>query len=174
MPAEGSATTRVCVPRPRITVRESPLGESWIARSFRGHRTRRSAYASRRPSHRDARRAARDRAALALDYGLELRPEFGSLESNESEACVVRRVPWHVTERGQGQARAIRGRGFGLETVDQGRPQAPSCVFGRDADLLDMGPAIDELAQEVRHRPIPCVHGDPRVSGRDERLERGD
>ena len=66
------------------------------------------------------------------------------------------------------------GRGPGVETVDQGRPQAPSGVFGRDADLLDMGATIDLFAEEVRHRPIVCVDGDPRVSGRDERLELGE
>jgi hypothetical protein len=58
-----------------------------------------------------------------------------------------------------------------VETVDQGRPDPASCVGRSNADLLDVGAPIDDVAEEIGDRVIGCVDRNPRVPGRDESLK---
>jgi hypothetical protein len=125
-------------------------------------------------SHRDPGRIARDRAGFSLDQSAQLGPLLGRSKHDESEACVVRSVPWHVAESGQRQRWQVLGRSVRIKTVDQCRPHAASCMSGSDADLLDVGAPIDNGAEEVTDLVTGCVDRNPRASSPNKRLQLGD
>ena len=82
--------------------------------------------------------------------------KLGSLlrrsKHGESKARVIRSVPRYVAESGQSQRWPVIGRSARVEIVDQGRPNPASCIRGRDADLLDVGAPIDNVAEDVADR----------------------
>jgi len=72
---------------------------------------------------------------------------------------------------------AIAGGGTALLIGANRQPRngsSTSCIRGSDADLLDVGAPIDNLAEEVADRPIGCVDRNPRAAGPNERLKLGD
>ena len=131
--------------------------------------------AARRASHRDPRRIAMDRANFSRSMRARSSgPLLRGAKHVESQTCVLRSVPWHIAESGQRQRWTVLGRSVRVKTVDQRGPYPASCMRGRDADLLDVGAPVDNVAEEIADRAIGCVDRNPRVSGPNERLKLGD
>lgn len=93
------------------------------------------------------------------------RPKLGTelvlVEVTKAEVPVQRRVPRDLPEGGQGDSRQAARRRPRLDLVEQCPSDAGALVVGVDADLLDVGAAIDDVDDDVANRPSICVDRDP-------------
>lgn len=98
---------------------------------------------------------------LASADSPKTRREVAVVEGLESAAGVVRGVPRHVSERGEGQGRYADGHRTVGDVLEQLAPDPAPCAAGMYRDLLDVKVAVDDVGDEVADRRVGGVGGDP-------------
>src|ERR1700733_8972291 len=97
---------------------------------------------------------------LVLSCCSQLRRQVGRTQGAPPEPRVVRAVPRYVSERCKGHPAMPAGAGHLLGGSKKGRSDAVSCMVRVNADLLDMGTAVEHLQPDEAEGCILLVHGD--------------
>ncbi len=105
-------------------------------------------------THRDSRsQSVITDISLVIAEGLKTRRQ--SFDDVKAEPCVERRVPWHVSEGGQGHRwETILLRPI-ADAFDQGTPEALSTFRREYRELPDMGETVDNLDASEANRWRP-------------------
>ena len=90
---------------------------------------------------------------MIVPCGLVIGTQFRRIARNESQARIVRRVPWHVAEGGEGDA-GEPTLNLDLEAIDQLRAEPMPGVTGVGCDLFDVGTTVFARPDEERCDPV--------------------
>ena len=129
---------------------------------------------SDRPDHGQPRVTAETTGLLLGPAGGELGSHVRLAQRDEPAPNVVGAVPGDLGERGERQGAEPPTVRPPLGVVDERSADSPVARSRIDRDLLDMGVAVDQVCDQVGHRPVVGVGGHPGPPGPPELLEHLD
>ena len=123
-------------------------------------------------AHADPRPPVHAEGRFALPDGPQPGGDFSVLEHPEPASDVVRRVPWHVSERRQGERGNSSGRRLLSRVIKQGPAQPPPSVTRIDRYLLDVHAAVNHIGDDKPRRPVIRAGYYPQAAFSPARCER--
>lgn len=75
-------------------------------------------------------------------------------QAPETATCVVRCIPRHLGEGGQGQSWYTACRCLHREVFEQRPSYTAACMIGKYRDWIDMDVAVDEVGDQIGRWPV--------------------